>query len=79
MKIVTLSPKQFDKFAKNHRYRNYYQTSAYGNTMIKFGYNVHYLGMVNEQNKLIIFFFFFISCIILLESNTIAFIIPPHI
>lgn len=53
MKIVTLTPVQFDKFAENHRYRNYYQTSTYGNVMIKFGYNVHYLGMVNDQNKLI--------------------------
>ena len=39
MKIVTLSPEQFDKFAQNHRYRNYYQSSAYGNVMVKFGYN----------------------------------------
>ena len=36
MKIVTLSPEQFDKFAQNHRYRNYYQSSAYGNVMVKF-------------------------------------------
>ena len=53
MKIVTLTPTQFDKFAQNHRYRNYYQSSAYGNVMIKFGYNAHYLGIVNDQNKLI--------------------------
>ena len=36
MKIVTISPEQFDRYAKTHRYRNYYQTSVYGNTMIKF-------------------------------------------
>ena len=53
MKIVTLSPEQFDKFASNHRYRNYYQSSAYGNVMVKFGYNIHYLGIVSDQNKLI--------------------------
>ena len=53
MKIVTLSPEQFDKFAQNHRYRNYYQSSSYGNVMVKFGYNIHYLGIVNELNKLI--------------------------
>lgn len=53
MKIVTLSPTQFDKYAENHRYRNYYQSSNYGNVMTRFGYNVHYLGIVNEQNKLI--------------------------
>ncbi len=53
MKIVTLSPKQFDQYANKHKYRNYYQTSAYGNTMVKFGYNIHYLGIVNEKNHLI--------------------------
>lgn len=53
MKIVTLSPEQFDRFAQNHRYRNYYQSSAYGNVMVKFGYNVHYLGIVSDTNKLI--------------------------
>ena len=53
MKIVNLSPVQFDTFAKNHRYRNYYQTSAYGNVMLKFGYNVQYLGFVSNTEKLI--------------------------
>lgn len=53
MKIVTISPQQFDKYASKHRYRNYYQTSAYGNTMLKFGYNVQYLGITNDQNTLI--------------------------
>jgi len=53
MKIITLDPKQFDEYTKNHRYRNYYQTSTYGNLMIKFGYNVHYIGIVNENNTLI--------------------------
>lgn len=53
MKIVTLSPEQFDKFAQNHRYRNYYQSSSYGNVMVKFGYNIHYLGIVSDDKKLI--------------------------
>ena len=53
MKIVTLRPEQFDKFASTHRYRNYFQTTAYGNTMTKFGYKVHYLGIINDLNSLI--------------------------
>ncbi len=53
MKIVTLSSDQFDNYASAHRYRNYYQSSSYGNLMVKFGYNVHYLGIINDQNKLI--------------------------
>ncbi len=53
MKIVTLTPSQFDRFSKNHRYRNYFQTSKYGTLMTKFGYNIHYLGIVSDTNKLI--------------------------
>lgn len=53
MKIVKLNSAQFDKFASNHRYRNYFQTSMYGNVMGKFGYRSQYLGIVNDQNKLI--------------------------
>ena len=53
MKIVKLSSSQFDKFASGHRYRNYYQTSMYGNVMSKFGYQIQYIGVINDQNKLI--------------------------
>ena len=53
MKIVKLSSAQFDKFASSHRYRNYYQTSMYANVMNKFGYHTQFLGVVNDENKLI--------------------------
>ena len=53
MKIVTLKPEQFDDYTKKHKYRNYYQTTSYGNTMIDFGYNVHYLGILDD-NEIII-------------------------
>ena len=53
MKIVKLSSAQFDKFASSHRYRNYYQSSMYGNVMVKFGYHIQYVGIIDEQNKLI--------------------------
>lgn len=53
MKIVKLNPAQFDRFASNHRYRNYHQTSMYGMVMSKFGYRSQYLGIVNEYNKLV--------------------------
>lgn len=53
MKIVKLSSSQFDKFASSHRYRNYYQTSMYANVMNKFGYHTQFLGVVNDENKLI--------------------------
>ncbi len=53
MKIVTLRPDQFEKFASNHKYRSFYQTTEYANIMTKFGYNAHYLGVVSNTNKLI--------------------------
>ncbi len=53
MKIVKLNSSQFDKFAASHKYRNYYQTSMYGNVIVNFGYHAQYLGIVNDNNKLI--------------------------
>ena len=53
MKIVKLNSAQFDKFATSHRYRNYFQSSMYANVMKKFGYHAQFLGIVNDQNKLI--------------------------
>ena len=52
MKIVKLSASQFDKFASNHKYRNYFQTSMYANVMSKFGYHTQFLGIVSDDNKL---------------------------
>lgn len=53
MKIVKLNSSQFDKFAASHKYRNYYQSSMYGNVIVNFGYHAQYLGIVNDSNKLI--------------------------
>lgn len=53
MKLVTLNQQQFNKYASSHRYRSYYQTSAYGISMLKLGYNVHYFGIVDGTNSLI--------------------------
>ena len=33
MKIITLEEHQFNKYAENHKYRSYYQSSAYGKIM----------------------------------------------
>ena len=52
MKIVKLSAAQFDRFAANHKYRNYFQTSMYANVMSKFGYHAQFLGIVSDDNKL---------------------------
>lgn len=53
MKLVKLNSTQFDKYVSTHKYRNYYQTSMYANLMIKFGYRSQFLGITNDQNKLI--------------------------
>ena len=53
MKIVKLNSEQFDRFALTHKYRNYYQSSMYANVMKKFGYHSQFLGIANENNKLI--------------------------
>lgn len=53
MKIVTIDSSQFDNFAKSHKYRNYYQTSQYGNIMNKFNYEVRYIGIEDDESNLI--------------------------
>ncbi len=52
MKVITLQPEQFESFAKEHKYRSYYQTTKYGLTMAKFGFNVHYLGFLDDNERL---------------------------
>ena len=53
MKIITLTEEQFDAYTRNHKYRNFYQTSAYGKTMEKEGFSIHYLGIIDEMEQLI--------------------------
>ena len=52
MKIIELSKEQFNEFSKNHRYRNIYQTSNYGDLMNKHGFNSIYIGLM-DNDKLI--------------------------
>ncbi|MBQ9018831.1 MAG: peptidoglycan bridge formation glycyltransferase FemA/FemB family protein [Bacilli bacterium] len=53
MKIVKLSAAQFDKYSSTHRFRNFYQTSQYANIMVKFGYHAQFLGISNDEDKII--------------------------
>ena len=53
MRIVKLSSAQFDRFASTNKYRNYFQTSMYANVMSKFGYQYQYIGIVNDNNRLV--------------------------
>lgn len=53
MKIVKLSPEQFDNFSNNHPLHTYFQTSSYGNLMKSDGFEPFYYGFINDQNTLI--------------------------
>ncbi len=53
MRIVELSYQQFDEFAKYHPLSSYCQTSKYAIVMSSFDYNYDYLGMVDENNKIV--------------------------
>lgn len=53
MKIVKLTPEQFDNFSSNHPLHTYYQTSNYGNLMTNEGFEPNYYGFINEKNLLI--------------------------
>ena len=53
MKIITLDEISFDKFASTHKYRNYYQTSAYGRTKKSNGSNIHYIGIIDDYNNIL--------------------------
>lgn len=54
MKIITLTKEQFDDFSNNHKYNSYYQSSNYAEfATISEQYNVHYLGFVGDNDKLI--------------------------
>ncbi len=44
MKIVEISPNEFDDYAKTHEYANPWQTSNFGRAAETLGYNVLYLG-----------------------------------
>lgn len=53
MKIVKLTPEQFDNFSSNHPLHTYYQTSSYGNLMTSEGFEPNYYGFINDNNLLI--------------------------
>ena len=54
MKIITLSSEEFDNFSSNHKYNTYYQSSNFAEfAKNNDQYNVHYLGFVDDDDKLI--------------------------
>lgn len=50
MKISTINEQQFDSFAKNHMYKNFYQSSSYGKVLQQMGFTVEYIGITDDVN-----------------------------
>lgn len=53
MRIITLEKEEFDKFAENHKYESYFQTSNYAEFEMNNKYDVHYLGFTDDEDNLI--------------------------
>ena len=53
MKIVSLTPQQFDFFSYNHHMHSFYQSSMYGNLMSNYNYTPSYYGFVDDAGNLI--------------------------
>lgn len=53
LQIITLEKEEFDKFAQNHKYESYFQTSNYAEFELNNGYDVHYLGFTDDEDNLI--------------------------
>ena len=65
MKIVLLTPNQFDEFSNAHPLHSYYQSSNYANLMHNYNYNIYYYGFVDDDNILI-------GATMLLTQNLVA-------
>lgn len=53
MKVVNLSPGQFDDFSRRHPNKSYYQTSSYGDFIKHFNFKIEYLGVVDENDNIL--------------------------
>lgn len=53
MKIVILTPTQFDNYSFNHPLHSFYQTSMYANLMKEYNYDIEYYGFADDNNNLI--------------------------
>lgn len=53
MQIIQLTKEEFDQFASTHQNYNFYQTSQYGTLMSRHGFEDVYVGLLNDENKLV--------------------------
>lgn len=52
MEIVQILKEEFDEFANNFQYKNFYQTSDYGMLMDRHGFDDYYLAMKDEGGNI---------------------------
>ena len=52
MEIIQLTKEEFDEYAKNCPYRNFYQTSEYGSLMDRHSFDDYYLAMKDEMGNI---------------------------
>lgn len=53
MRIVELQAEEFDIFAKNFQFKNFYQTKEYGMVMDRHQFNDYYLGLMDETDTIV--------------------------
>lgn len=53
MRLKSLTSVEFDEFSNNYDKSNYFQTSKYALLMGEHGYDFEYLGLVDDNNKII--------------------------
>ncbi len=53
MKLRSLTSVEFDSFASNFNNSNFYQTSNYARLMGEHGYDFEYIGLINDDDKII--------------------------
>ena len=53
MRIVELQSDEFEKFANNYQFRNFYQTAEYGTLMDRHQFDDYYLGLMDETDSIV--------------------------
>ncbi len=53
MQIISLNEIQFKNYSRIHSKRNYFQTVEFANVEKINGYNVLYVGMIDDNNNLV--------------------------
>ena len=53
MKLVTLTPGEFDDFAKYHPLNNYQQSSKYARLMTNHGYDYDLIGLKDDNGQIV--------------------------